>query len=179
MEIRVAETAGFCFGVNRAVDIIYKMLSEGKKVCTLGPIIHNPQVIEDLQEKGVRIISDVSEVPEGYEVVIRAHGVTKQIIESLDNAQVKYTDATCPYVLKIHRIIKEQTNENDIILIAGDGEHPEVRGFSSHCKGEYFTFKNENELKVILDNNDNFENKQIFLLQQNISSDHILLSDFR
>ena len=128
MEIRVAETAGFCFGVNRAVSILYKMIDEGKKVCTLGPIIHNPQVIEDMQSKGVRIISDVSEVPEGYEVVIRAHGVTKQTVEALENSEVKFTDATCPYVLKIHRIIKEQTSENDIILIAGDGEHPEGDG---------------------------------------------------
>lgn len=166
MEIRVAETAGFCFGVNRAVNILYKMIDEGKKVCTLGPIIHNPQVIEDMQEKGVRIISDVSEVPEGYEVVIRAHGVTKQTIESLEKTGVIFTDATCPYVLKIHRIIKEQTNENDIVLIAGDGEHPEVRGFSSHCKGKYYTFKNADELQLILDNNDNFENKGICFLAQ-------------
>ena len=166
MEIRVAETAGFCFGVNRAVNILYKMIDEGKKVCTLGPIIHNPQVIEDMQEKSVRIISDVSEVPEGYEVVIRAHGVTKQTIESLEKTGVIFTDATCPYVLKIHRIIKEQTNENDIVLIAGDGEHPEVRGFSSHCKGKYYTFKNADELQLILDNNDNFENKGICFLAQ-------------
>ena len=166
MEIRVAETAGFCFGVDRAVNILYKMIEEGKKVCTLGPIIHNPQVIEDLEGKGVKIISDVSDVPDGYEVVIRAHGVTKQTIESLDKSGVKYTDATCPYVLKIHRIIKDQTNENDIVLIAGDGEHPEVKGFSSHCKGEYYTFKNEEELQGILSDNDNFENKQIYFLAQ-------------
>ena len=166
MEIRVAETAGFCFGVNRAVNILYKMIDEGKKVCTLGPIIHNPQVIEDMQSKGVRIISDVSEVAEGYEVVIRAHGVTKETVEALESSGVKFTDATCPYVLKIHRIIKEQTSENDIILIAGDGEHPEVRGFSSHCKGKYFTFKKEDELTDILNENDNFENKQIYFLAQ-------------
>ena len=166
MEIRVAETAGFCFGVNRAVSILYKMIDEGKKVCTLGPIIHNPQVIEDMQSKGVRIISDVSEVPDGYEVVIRAHGVTKQTVDALESSGVKFTDATCPYVLKIHRIIKEQTSESDIVLIAGDGEHPEVRGFSSHCKGEYYTFKKEDELMKILDNNSNFANKQVYLLAQ-------------
>lgn len=166
MEIRVAETAGFCFGVNRAVNILYKMIDEGKKVCTLGPIIHNPQVIEDMQSKGVRIISDAGQVPEGYEVVIRAHGVTKQTVESLDNSGISYTDATCPYVLKIHRIIKEQTSESDIVLIAGDGEHPEVRGFSSHCKGEYYTFKNARELETILSENSNFENRQIYFLAQ-------------
>ena len=84
--VTVAETAGFCFGVNRAVKILEQKLDEGKKVCTLGPIIHNPQVIEDMQSKGVRIISDVSEVPEGYEVVIRAHGVTKEKLDFLKNA---------------------------------------------------------------------------------------------
>ncbi|MBQ1967378.1 MAG: bifunctional 4-hydroxy-3-methylbut-2-enyl diphosphate reductase/30S ribosomal protein S1, partial [Clostridia bacterium] len=120
MQIVTAETAGFCFGVNRAVDMIYKMLSEGRKVATLGPVIHNPQVIEDLENRGVKIISDPSEVPEGYEVVIRAHGVTKEITQKLDELQVKYTDATCPYVLKIHKIVKEKTNENNVLLIGGD-----------------------------------------------------------
>ena len=121
MQIVTAKTAGFCFGVNRAVDMIYKMLSEGRKVCTLGPIIHNPQVIEDLQSRGVKIISDPEEVAEGYEVVIRAHGVTKEITEKLEALGVSYTDATCPYVLKIHNIVKKHTTAENILLIGGDG----------------------------------------------------------
>ena len=166
MEIRVAETAGFCFGVNRAVDMLYNMISEGRKVCTLGPIIHNPQVIEDLEGRGVKAVASPSEVPEGYEVVIRAHGVTKETISELHERKIPFTDATCPYVLKIHKIIKQQTNEDDIVLIAGDGNHPEVCGFRSHCKGKSYTFKTAPELEKILTSNSVFENKRIILLAQ-------------
>ena len=166
MEIRVAKTAGFCFGVNRAVDMLYKMIDEGRSVCTLGPIIHNPQVIEDLESKGVKAVADVSEVPSGSEVVIRAHGVTKQVMSELDSKGIKYTDATCPYVLKIHKIIKEQTSEDDIILIAGDGNHPEVCGFRSHCKGQSFTFKTAEELEEILELISEKKNNRKILLAQ-------------
>ncbi len=166
MEIRTAKTAGFCFGVNRAVDMLYKMIDEGKSVCTLGPIIHNPQVIEDLESKGVKAVASPSEVPHGYEVVIRAHGVTKEVMAELDSKGIRYTDATCPYVLKIHKIIKQQTTKDDIILIAGDGNHPEVCGFRSHCEGESYTFKTADELEKILASNSNFANKRKVLLAQ-------------
>ncbi len=166
MEIKIAETAGFCFGVNRAVDMLYKIVDQGRKVCTLGPIIHNPQVIEDLENRGVKAVSAPSDVPPGYEVVIRAHGVTKETMSELEERKIPYTDATCPYVLKIHKIIKQQTNEDDIVLIAGDGNHPEVCGFRSHCKGESYTFKSAIELEEILSTNSNFANKRIILLAQ-------------
>lgn len=166
MEIRVAKTAGFCFGVNRAVNMLYKMIDEGKNVCTLGPIIHNPQVIEDLEKRGVMAVSTPSEVPQGYEVVIRAHGVTKQVLTELEERGIKYTDATCPYVLKIHKIIKEKTQKDDIILIAGDGNHPEVCGFRSHCKGESYTFKTTEELQGILNSISKEEHRRKILLAQ-------------
>ena len=170
MQIVTAKTAGFCFGVNRAVNMVYTMLSEGRKVATLGPVIHNPQVIEDLEKKGVKIISDPSEVPEGYEVVIRAHGVTKEVTEKLDSLSVKYTDATCPYVLKIHKIVKEKTNENNILLIGGDDAHPEVCGFRSHSKGESYVFKNAEELEDLLKNHEDFTEKElIFVFQTTFS----------
>ncbi len=166
MEIRVAKTAGFCFGVNRAVDMLYKMIDEGRSVCTLGPIIHNPQVIEDLESKGVKAVSSPSEVPLGSEVVIRAHGVTKEVMQELQDKGIKYTDATCPFVLKIHKIIKEQTTADDIILIAGDGNHPEVCGFRSHCKGESYTFKTAEEFEKILPSISRRENNRKILLAQ-------------
>ena len=114
---QTAKTAGFCFGVNRAVKILNKIVDEGRNVCTLGPIIHNPIVIEDLESKGVRIIDSPSQTPEGFEVVIRAHGVTKQVIGELNENNIGYTDATCPYVLKIHKIIKENSREDNIVSI--------------------------------------------------------------
>lgn len=166
MKIKVAETAGFCFGVDRAVKLLYERIDEGKKVCTLGPIIHNPQIIEDLESKGVIIIDSPDEVPDGYEVVIRAHGVTKQVIRRLEEKGIAYTDATCPYVLKIHRIIKEKTTPDDVVLIAGDGEHPEVKGFRSHCMGDSYTFKNEQELMEVLERNSYFANNRVVFVAQ-------------
>ncbi|MBQ6600176.1 MAG: 4-hydroxy-3-methylbut-2-enyl diphosphate reductase, partial [Clostridia bacterium] len=166
MKIETAKTAGFCFGVNRAVKILGEKLDEGKKICTLGPIILNPQVIEELRERGALIIDKPSEAPEGYEVVIRAHGVTKQVIEDLEAKGIPYTDATCPYVIKIHKIIKENSREDNIVLIAGDEKHPEVCGFRSHCKGESYVVANEDELTKLLNENNNFSDKEIIVVAQ-------------
>ena len=166
MQIVTAKTAGFCFGVNRAVNMIYTMLDEGRKVCTIGPVIHNPQVIEDLESKGVITVSDPSEVPESYEVVIRAHGVTKEVKEKLEKMGIRYTDATCPYVLKIHKIVKEQTAEDNILLIGGDDAHPEVCGFRSHTKGCSFVFKNAEELEFLLKKEKYFAEKEIIVVFQ-------------
>ncbi len=147
MEIKLAKTAGFCFGVNRAVDMLYKMVEDGEKVCTLGPIIHNPQVIDDLADKGVVIIDGVNDVPSDTKVVIRTHGVEKQVIDSLRNNSIDFCDATCPFVKKIHKIITDNSDENTLVLIAGDENHPEVQGIRSYCKGESIVFKNSNELE--------------------------------
>lgn len=166
MQIEVAKTAGFCFGVNRAVKMLEKLVDDGKKVCTLGPIIHNPVVIDELCEKGVRIVSSPDEVPDGYEVVIRAHGVTKEVTEALESKNITYTDATCPYVLKIHRIIKENSTADNVVLIAGDEKHPEVCGFRSHCKGSSFVFVNCDELVKILAEHPEFSNEEIIVVAQ-------------
>ena len=166
MKVTVAETAGFCFGVDRAVNLVYRMLEEGRRVCTIGPIIHNPQVIEDLQAKGVRIIESADCADDGYEVVIRAHGVSKDVIERLEDLSVGYTDATCPYVLKIHKLVKKHSSENNVVLIAGDETHPEVCGFRSYCRGESFVFRNEKELTDLLEKNSHLENKEIIFVSQ-------------
>ncbi|MBR5438340.1 MAG: 4-hydroxy-3-methylbut-2-enyl diphosphate reductase, partial [Clostridia bacterium] len=166
MKVTVAKTAGFCFGVDRAVNALYKMLDENKSVCTLGPIIHNPQVIDEFANRGVRIVSSPDEVPENYEVVIRAHGVTKETIEALNEGNIKYTDATCPYVLKIHKLIKEHSREDNIVLIAGDSTHPEVCGFRSYCKGRSFVFSGESELAELIDKNSELENSEVVFVAQ-------------
>lgn len=155
--IKLAETAGFCFGVDRAVNLVYDLVEKGEKVCTLGPIIHNSQLVADLESKGVKIIDDVSQCPGGYTVVIRTHGVEKSVIDCADDMKIDYVNATCPFVLKIHKIVSEQ-EENTVTLIAGDENHPEVLGIRSYCKGDSFVFKNEDELKKILESN-NFDDK--------------------
>lgn len=152
-QIILAKTAGFCFGVDRAVNLVYELVGEGKKVCTLGPIIHNAQLVADLESKGVKIIDEISEAPQGYTVVVRTHGVEKNVLDELENKNIEFVNATCPFVTKIHNIVKKQ-DENTVVLIAGDKNHPEVLGIKSYCKGPSFVFKDENELeKIIQDNN--------------------------
>lgn len=147
MQIKLAKTAGFCFGVNRAVDRLYQMVRSGEKVCTLGPIIHNPQVIDDLRSKGVIIANSIDEIPEKTKLVLRTHGVEKQVIDELQARGYEYWDAACPFVKKIHKIVTDNSDENSIVLIAGDANHPEVQGIKSYCKGEVIVFKNLEELE--------------------------------
>ena len=165
MQVNLAKTAGFCFGVDRAVNLVYDLLAKGEKVCTLGPIIHNQQLVDDLISKGVKIIDDVSECPEGYTVVIRTHGVEKEVIDKAENDKVNFINATCPFVLKIHKIVSEQP-ENTITLIAGDENHPEVLGIRSYCKGESFVFKNEDELENIIKKLPNSSENSVICVSQ-------------
>ncbi|MBR5262607.1 MAG: 4-hydroxy-3-methylbut-2-enyl diphosphate reductase, partial [Clostridia bacterium] len=166
MEIKLAKTAGFCFGVNRAVDMLYKMVEDGERVCTLGPIIHNPQVIDDLADKGVVIIDSEKDVPAGTKVVIRTHGVEKQVIDSLKSSGIDYCDATCPFVRKIHKIITDNSDSNTLVLIAGDANHPEVQGIRSYCKGDSIVFKNSDELAKAAQEHPEFVEKEIIVVWQ-------------
>ena len=142
-----AESAGFCFGVSRAVNIVNDLLSQGKKVCTLGPIIHNMEMVEELREKGCRPIDSVDELGGDEILVIRSHGVPKSVVDDLERRGLEYKDATCPFVKKIHRIVAETDPENDVMLIAGNRSHPEVQGIIGNCGCEYFTFNDTKELK--------------------------------
>lgn len=150
MQIKLAKTAGFCFGVDRAVKLLYDKVEQGERVCTLGPIIHNSQLVADLEQRGVQIIDRVEDCPDDYQIVVRTHGVEKAVIDSMERGHLRYTDATCPFVLKIHRIVKEQPPET-VVLIAGDEKHPEVLGIRSYCKGKSFVFKNEAELQKCIE----------------------------
>ena len=164
-QIILAKTAGFCFGVDRAVNLVYELVNKGEKVCTLGPIIHNAQLVDDLKSKGVKIIDDVSQSPEGYTVVVRTHGVEKEVVDELENRKIVYVNATCPFVTKIHNIVKKQ-DENTVVLIAGDCNHPEVLGIRSFCNGESFVFKNEKELSNILENHPELSEKSVICVSQ-------------
>lgn len=164
-EIRLAETAGFCFGVDRAVNLVYELVEKGEKVCTLGPIIHNSQLVSDLESKGVKIIDDISQCPQGYTVVIRTHGVEKSVIDCAAKNNVDFINATCPFVLKIHKIVGEQ-EDGTVTLIAGDEKHPEVMGIRSYCKGESFVFKNQDELEKILSKHNLCEEKSLICVSQ-------------
>ena len=147
-KIIVAESAGFCFGVNRAINILYKLIDENKPACTLGPIIHNMQMVNELREKGVRTIDKISEAKENETIVIRSHGVPQSIVDEINARHLDYIDATCPFVSKIHKIVSE-TDDDSIVIIAGDKNHPEVQGIMGHCKSKCYTFKNQEELQEL------------------------------
>lgn len=166
-KIKVAESAGFCFGVDRAVKLVYGELENGNKsVATLGPIIHNADVVNDLTNKGVRIADSVDDLKEEEKAVIRSHGVGKNIYEGLDKKGNAYIDATCPFVARIHKIVREKTEEGYFILIAGDKDHPEVQGIVGHCDENYFVFKDEYQLKSFFSKNyKNLEKKLAIVAQ--------------
>ncbi len=153
MKITLAETAGFCFGVDRAVNMVYDLVAEGKKVCTLGPIIHNPQIVKQLEDKGVRVVESEKDVRDDEILVIRSHGVPASFIEDAKKAGVKISDATCPFVSKIHKIVNEEGKNGKTVLIAGDKNHKEVIGIVGHTAGEVFVFSNPQELEEITKNN--------------------------
>ena len=166
MKITKAENAGFCFGVYRAVNMVYDLLDSGKQVCTLGPIIHNPQLVAELEGRGVRIVSSPEEVKEGETLVIRSHGVEKSVYDDACNLGVDVADATCPFVAKIHKIVAENSAKGAVTIIAGDRDHQEVKGIIGHCLGEYFVVASEEELDVILENERKIgENDLIFVSQ--------------
>ena len=132
MEIKVAKTAGFCFGVKRAVETVYDQVEKekGKQIYTYGPIIHNDEVVKDMQKRGVKVIQTEEELEnlENGVVIIRSHGVPKRIYDKLAEKNIACVDATCPFVKKIHNIVKRESEAGSQIVIIGNNEHPEVEG---------------------------------------------------
>lgn len=138
MEVTVAKSAGFCFGVKRAVDTVYREIESGEKpVYTFGPIIHNEQVVEDLENRGVQVIHSEDELEglSGGTVVIRSHGVSRDVCEKIEARGMKIVDATCPFVKKIHRIVDEEGRKGRHVVIIGSADHPEVQGIMGWASG--------------------------------------------
>ncbi len=132
MEVIVAKTAGFCFGVKRAVESVYRQIeaNEGRPIYTYGPIIHNEEVVKDLEKKGVQVLNteeELAALKEGV-VIIRSHGVGKHIYDILNKPGIAVVDATCPFVKKIHRIVQEENAKGRRVIIIGNEHHPEVEG---------------------------------------------------
>ena len=137
-KVTLAKTAGFCFGVSRAVDMVYNEIRKGKRVATLGPIIHNESVVSDLARKGVSVIDEPALYDEstdvtGMTVVIRSHGVAADVYEKLRQKKCEIVDSTCPFVKKIHDTVQKYAHEGYDILIVGSREHPEVKGIVGWC----------------------------------------------
>ena len=158
MEVRVAKNAGFCFGVKRAVDKVYEQIETGKTIYTYGPIIHNEEVVGDLAEKGVQVIEDKEELlkvvkewqsgiyqGKGGAIIIRSHGVPKEIHDLIEASGLECIDATCPFVKRIHRIVQKESAEGKHIVIVGNSGHPEVEGIMGWCEGPMTVVETEEE----------------------------------
>ena len=153
MEVRTAKTAGFCFGVKRAVATVYEEIKNGKDkqeiIYTYGPIIHNEQVVSDLENKGVRVIhgkEDLKSITEGT-VIIRSHGVDRETYDMIRSQGLKLVDTTCPFVKKIHKIVQEQGGNGRRVIIVGDEDHPEVQGIKGWGKDDTLVIQSAEELE--------------------------------
>lgn len=146
MKLIVARNAGFCFGVRRAIDSVYENLNLGDSLYTLGPIIHNPSVVEMLQKKGVKIANKIDDIPNGT-IVIRSHGVGKATYDKIANKGLKYIDATCPYVKRIHNLVERYYKEGYQVIIVGERSHPEVIGINGWCDNTAYVINSLEEAK--------------------------------
>ena len=155
IEVILAKSAGFCFGVHRAVDTVYER-TDKENVYTYGPIIHNEELVKDLESKGVRAISDVDEIEgmnDNATVIIRSHGVSKNVYDSIKAKKYEIVDATCPFVLKIHRIVEEESAKGKQIIIIGNEKHPEVEGIMGWSHSPVFVIDTVEKAKNMqLDN---------------------------
>ena len=149
MEVIVAKSAGFCFGVKRAVDTVYNEIGSSDNIYTYGPIIHNEEVVRDLESKGVKVIGEndrLSDFSKGT-VIIRSHGVGESVYNELEKCGHKIVDATCPFVKKIHNIVKEKSEAGYQVVVIGNRNHPEVVGITRWCdaKKPAITIENREE----------------------------------
>ncbi|MGN1141193.1 MAG: 4-hydroxy-3-methylbut-2-enyl diphosphate reductase [Oliverpabstia sp.] len=163
--IKTAKTAGFCFGVKRAVEKVYEQVELGKKnVYTYGPIIHNEEVVSDLEAKGVYVLenrADLEALEKGT-VVIRSHGVPRDIYQLIEKKGLECVDATCPFVRKIHRIVEKESKNGCHIVIIGNNNHPEVEGIKGWCQGPVTVISTEEEAENLAI----FDGKKLCIVSQ-------------
>ena len=152
MDIVLAKSAGFCFGVKRAVNSVYDEIeNHNTGIYTYGPIIHNEQVVQDMESKGVKVIDDLEGlkiITEGT-VIIRSHGVEKSIYDLLENKKIRIVDATCPFVKKIHKIVFEESANGREVIIIGNDKHPEVEGIKGWVNGKAWVVNNSEDVEKI------------------------------
>ena len=169
MEIRVAETAGFCFGVKRAVELVEQTIREGKQAVTLGPIIHNRHVVQHFNDLGVREIADVDAIPDGSTVIIRSHGVGRAVYEKLGQRGLSVVDATCPFVSRIHELVRKGEAQGRQPVIIGTRAHPEVAAIAGWCRHPLI-FETPEELEIYLTSSPEIAAKPLFLVFQTTST---------
>ena len=141
MEILVARHAGFCFGVERAIDIVESAADSGEQIATFGPIIHNPQVVNNFASKGICSVNNMDEINKDTAVIVRSHGIEKQVFEKLKEKSKQVIDATCPFVQKAQKAASELSKSCDKVIILGESDHPEVKGIISYINGDYIVIE--------------------------------------
>lgn len=147
MEVTLAKSAGFCFGVKRAVETVYKEIEKGNKVYTYGPIIHNDEVVKDLESKGVHVVhsfEEMKDIEKGI-MIIRSHGVSKAEYDRIIELGFEIVDATCPFVKKIHKNVSKESLAGREIVIIGNANHPEVQGIKGWCEGKCIVIETTEE----------------------------------
>ena len=172
MSVRVAKSAGFCFGVSRAVELVEKAAQEGRKVATLGPIIHNRHVVDKFEKMGVRVIETPEEALPGETVIIRSHGISRSVYERLEAQKVEIIDATCPFVKRIHTIVSRACEEGRLPIIIGTPTHPEVEGIAGWCK-DFRVFQDASELEKWVSDEKISSNLAICMVSQTTSTESL------
>ncbi|MGL5695131.1 MAG: 4-hydroxy-3-methylbut-2-enyl diphosphate reductase [Peptostreptococcaceae bacterium] len=154
MKVKIAENAGFCFGVKRAMNMAWNELEERKDgIYALGPLIHNKQAVSRYEEKGLKTVDDLIEIPQNESVIIRSHGVGEEIYLKSKDQNITIIDTTCPFVKKIHKLAKDYKEEGYQIIVIGDKNHPEVIGINGWCNEEAIIIKDKEEVNSINFNN--------------------------
>ena len=159
MEVRIAENAGFCFGVKRAMNMAWDELENknGNKVYSLGPLIHNKQAVDKYKEKGLLEMDSLDKVPNDSKLIIRSHGVAEDVYVQSESKNMEIVDTTCPYVKKIHDIVKEFYDNGYKVIIVGNANHPEIVGINGWCNNEAFVVNSEEDVDNIpFNNNDKY-----------------------
>jgi len=164
LQIILGKTAGFCFGVQNAVNKTLEATKDGQKIQCLGELVHNTQVTESLVQQGVEFISDIEEA--NKKIIIRSHGVSKDIYETANKKGIELIDLTCPKVLNVHRIAEKYANEDWYIFLTGQLEHPETIGTMSFCGDNYIIIQNDNDIEIAIENFNKSDCNKVLLISQ-------------
>ena len=154
MKVKIAKEAGFCFGVKRAMKMAWDELESSSDIYALGPLIHNKQAVQKYEEKGLRTVDTINDIPNNKNVIIRSHGVSKDIYDKANFNNLNIIDTTCPFVKKIHNIVNEFYEKGYKIIIIGDKNHPEIIGINGWCENSAYIIKSIEDV-----NNLNLDNK--------------------
>ena len=157
MKVKIAKEAGFCFGVKRAMKMAWDELELNSDIYALGPLIHNKQAVQKYEDKGLITVDTINDIPNNKSVIIRSHGVSRETYDKANFNNLNIIDTTCPFVIKIHNIVKEAYENGFKIIIIGDKNHPEIIGINGWCENSAFIIKSIDDLNDLnLDNNNKY-----------------------